>query len=125
MVRIEEIEKQLPVKRKTLLIRLRENHWKVVNVDSDYSDWALDDKWLIESVRENKGFRLILWFFKYDGKHDGMDRVVATLVKSGQPDAYGGQPSIEFDGRKFERQLKIFMEALHSLRIMPSTEFEI
>jgi len=60
MVRIEEIEKQLPVKRKTLLTRLRENNWKVVNVDGDYSDWALDEKWLIESVRENKGFRLIL-----------------------------------------------------------------
>ncbi len=117
MKRIEHIEKQLPDKRKALLHSLREHNWKVVGIDDADSDWALDEKWLIESTRENKGVGLTLWMFKYDGIHDGMDRVVATARDAPEPIAYGGTPSIEFDARKFERQLDVFVTSLHEYRV--------
>jgi hypothetical protein len=120
MHQIENNEKHMPAKRKSLLIKLREHNWKVLGVDDKDSDWALDEKWLIESTKENQGFTLELWLFKYDGKHDGMDRVVAKTVDSPDPGPYSGTPSIELDGRKFEKQLKLFMESLHKFRINAS-----
>lgn len=117
MKHIEQIEKHLPEKRKALLRCLRTNNWEVVGIDDTESDWALDEKWLIESTRENKGATLTLWMFKYDGLYDGMDRVVATPRDASQPNAYGGAPSIEFDSRRFEKQLEAFMASLHLYRI--------
>lgn len=116
MKRIEQIEKHLTEKRKALLHCLRANNWKVVGVDDTDSDWVLDEKWLIESTRENKGAALTLWMFKYDGLHDGTDRVVATPRQASEPNSYGGTPAIDFDTRKFERQLDSFMVALHEFR---------
>ena len=52
MKRIEQIENRLPEKRKALLHCLRANNWTVVGIDDSESDWALDEKWLIESTRE-------------------------------------------------------------------------
>ncbi|MDA7493006.1 hypothetical protein N8510_02805 [bacterium] len=117
MKRIEHIEKQLPDKRKALLRSLREHNWKVVEIDDANSDWALDQKWLIESTRENKGGALTLWMFKYDGIHDSMDTVVATARDARAPNAFGGTPSIAFNARKFEGQLDVFMTALHMHRV--------
>ncbi len=117
MKHIGQIEKHLPGKRKALLQCLRANNWRVVGIDDTESDWALDEKWLIESTRENKGAALTLWMFKYDGLYDGMDRVVATLRDASLPSAYGGSPSIEFDSRQFEQQLDVFMASLHEYRI--------
>lgn len=114
---IEHIEKQLPEKRKALLHSLREHNWKVVGIDDADPDWALDQKWLIESTRENKGAGLTLWMFKSDGIHDGMDRVLATVRDAPEPNAYGGTPSIEFDAGKFESQLDVFMTSLHKYRV--------
>src|SRR5690349_4099718 len=102
MKQIEQIEKHLPEKRKALLHCLRANNWKVVGIDDTESDWALDEEWLIESTRENKRAALILLMFKYEGLHDGMDRVVATPRNASQPSAYGSSPSIEFDSGRFE-----------------------
>jgi len=87
MKHIEHIEKQLPDKRKALLHSLREHNWNVVGIDDENSDWALDEKWLIESTREHKGAGLTLWMFKHDGIHDGMDRVVATARDVGGTDS--------------------------------------
>jgi hypothetical protein len=120
MKRIEHIEKHLPEKRKALLHCLRAHNWRVVGIDDTESDWALDEQWLIESTRENKGAALTLWMFKYDGVHDGMDRVVATPRDASQPNAYGGTLSIEFDTRRFEKQLEAFMTSLHEYRIKGS-----
>jgi hypothetical protein len=117
MKRIDQIEKHLPEKRKALLHCLRAHHWEVVGVDDEESDWALDERWLIESTRENRGAALSLWFFRYDGLHDGMDRVVAVLRDAPQPSAYGGTPSIEFDRGGFEKRLEAFMVSLHRYRI--------
>src|SRR5262249_39623132 len=117
MKRIEQLEKPLPDKRKALLHRLRAHDWEVIAVDDEDSDRALDEKWLIESTRENKGAALALWFFKYDGLYDGMDRVVAAPPEAPQPSAYGGTPSIEFDLRGFEKRLDAFMASLHCYRI--------
>jgi hypothetical protein len=115
--RIEQVEKHLIEKRKSLLQCLLANNWRVVGIDGDTeSDWAVAEKWLIESTRENRGAALTLWMFKYAGLHDGIDRVVATPRQASQPNAYGGAPAIEFDARKFERQLDCFMEALHEFR---------
>lgn len=117
MKRIEHIEKHLPEKRRALLHCLRAHNWNAVEIDDTESDWALDEKWLIESTRENKGAALTLWMFKYDGLYDGMDRVVATPRDSPQPNAYGGAPAIEFDGPRFEKQLDAFIASLHEYRI--------
>lgn len=117
MKHIESIEKHLPDGRKALLHCLRAHNWEVVGIDDTESDWALDEKWLIESTRENKGAALTLWMFKYDGLHDGLDRVVATPRDAPQPSAYGATPSIEFDSRRFEKQLEAFMASLHEYRI--------
>ncbi|MEZ6142222.1 MAG: hypothetical protein R3B84_16815 [Zavarzinella sp.] len=117
MKHVEQIEKHLPEKRKALLHCLRANNWRVVGVDDRESDWALGEKWLIESTSENKGAALALWMFKYDGIHDGMDRVVATHRDASPPSAYGGTPTIEFDSRRFEKQLEAFMASLHQFRI--------
>ena len=117
MRKIEIIEKHLPSKRKELLYYLRENNWKVVEINDEYSDWAYDEKWIVESTRENYGFLIQLWFFKYNGIYDGMDRVVATKIDSTQPHAYCGTPSVEFDGRKFEAQLFYFLQQIHDLRL--------
>lgn len=114
---IEQIEKHLPEKRKALLHCLRANNWKVIGIDDTESDWVLDEKWLIESTRENKGAALTLWMFRYDGLHDGMNRVVATAPDASQPSAYGGTLAIEFDSRRFEKQLEAFMASLHEYRI--------
>ena len=122
MTPIEQVENRLPEKRKALLHHLRANDWNVVSVDDTESDWALNEKWLIESSRENKGATLTLWFFKYDGVHDGIDRVVATSFEASKPNAYGGTPSIEFDARQFERQLDCFIEALHDFRTNSKNE---
>lgn len=111
MKRIEDIEKHLPQKRRALLHCLREHNWEVVGVDDEDSDWALDEKWQIESTRESKGAAVALWFFKHDGNYDGLDRVVATPRDSEEPNAYSGEPAIEFDLRMFERRAD-----LHQLR---------
>lgn len=117
MKKIEHIEKHLPQKRKTLLYCLRENYWDVVDVVNEGSSWAFEEKWLVGSTRENKGVSLALWFFRHDGESDGMNRVVATLENSPEPHCYGGDVSIEFDSRKFETQLEIFLSNLHRFRI--------
>ena len=70
MKQIEQIEKHLPAKRKALLHRLREHCWKVIGIDDTGSDWALEEKWLIESTRESRGATLTLWFFKHDGRYE-------------------------------------------------------
>lgn len=115
---IEDIEKQLPAKRKAFLLALRSNDWKVVAISCEEADWAFDEKWIIESTRQRKGFSLQLWFFKYNGEFDGMDRVVVTSAKAEQPNSYGAtEPSVEFDGLKFEQQLTAFINAIHNLRI--------
>ncbi|MFO1045365.1 MAG: hypothetical protein U0941_26600 [Planctomycetaceae bacterium] len=59
MTPIEQVENRLPEKRKALLHHLRANDWNVVSVDDTESDWALNEKWQIESTRENKGATLI------------------------------------------------------------------
>ena len=117
MKKIETIEKYLPPKRKDLLYALRENNWEVIEIKDAHSDWAYDQQWIIKSTRENKGFTLLLWFFKYDGRYDGMNRVAATPFNASQPNAYvGDEPSIEFDGRKFEPQLASFIKLIHEIR---------
>lgn len=117
MKKIEHIEKQLPPKRKELLYAIRENNWEVIEINDEYSDWAYDEKWIVQSTRENFGFLIQLWFFKYNGIYDGMDRVVATNIDSEEPNAYCGVPAIEFDGKKFELQLSYFLNQIHNLRI--------
>ncbi len=117
MKHIEQIEKHLPEKRKALLRYLTTDSWEVVGIDDTESDWALDEKWLIRSTRENKGVALTLWMFKYAGLHDGMDRVVATPRDALQPSAYTAALSIEFDSGRFEIQLEAFMAALNQYRI--------
>lgn len=63
-----------------------------------------------------------LWFFKHVGIHDGMNRVAATPLDASEPSAYGGkEPAIEFDGRKFERQLTSFISALQRARLSNET----
>ncbi len=116
MKQIEQIEKHLPAKQKALLYSLRAHNWKVTGIDEGTQDWALEEKWVIESTAENIGFQIALWIFKYNGVHDGLDRVVATTINSPEPDPYGGKITLEFDGRKFESPLKTFMESLHQLR---------
>ncbi len=113
---IETIERNLPDKRKSLLRLLRTHNWHVVEFDDAEADWALDSKWLIESTHEEKGYRLWLWFYKYDGKYDGMHRVVATTLDSPEPSPYCGQPSIEFDLKHFDDQLQSFLSSLNTLR---------
>ncbi len=113
---IEFIEKHLPDKRKALLQSLRKHNWHVVGIDEANAVWALESKWLIESMREEKGFKLLLWFYKYDGNCDGMDRVVATTLVTSEPSPYSGQPSIEFDLKHFDNQLQSFMSSLNMLR---------
>ncbi len=122
MKKIEDIEKHLPQKRKMLLYCLRENYWDVVEIHDEGSSWAFEEKWLVKSTRENRRVSLTLWFFKHDGADDGMNRVVATPANSPEPNCYRGDVAIEFDGRKFENQLEIFMSDLHQLRI--NGEFE-
>ena len=60
MKQIIELEKQLEPKRKSVLYALRDNNWDVTGVENEFSDWALDEKWFIESTRENKGYSLTL-----------------------------------------------------------------
>jgi hypothetical protein len=117
MQSINELEKHLPPKRKALLHALREHGWEVIGVDTSGLDWALDMKWSIQSIRENKGATLILWFFKYDGIHDGMNRVAATTQDAEEPSACSGEPSLDFDGRRFEVQLRTLLTALHTYRV--------
>ncbi|MBS9768268.1 MAG: hypothetical protein KGV44_12140 [Flavobacteriaceae bacterium] len=118
MKEIEEIEKHLPSKQKSLLFKLRENNWKVVEINDDYSDWCYEKKWIIESVCENKGFQIQLWFFNHGGLYDSVDRVECTKIDTEQPNYYGGNEdfTIWFNGRKFEQQLKLFVENIHILR---------
>ena len=114
---IEHVENHLSDKRKALLHSLRTHHWEVVGVDDADADWALDEKWLIESNRENRGVAMALWLFQYDGVHDGVDRVVATTGHDTPPDPYGGTPAIEFDTKRFDDQLDAFLAALHEYRL--------
>jgi hypothetical protein len=110
-------EKHLPQNRKALLHCLRTHGWEVTGVDESEAEWALDVKWMIESTRENKGATLTLWLFKYDGAEDGMNRVVATPPDASQPNAYSGEPSVDFNARRFQVQLQLFMTSLHAYRI--------
>ena len=110
-------EKHLAQNRKALLHSLRTHGWEVTGVEDSEADWALDVKWIVESTRENKGATLTLWFFKYDGADDGMNRVVATLPDASQPNAYTGEPSVNFNMRRFQVQLQPFMNSLHAYRI--------
>ena len=118
--RIEDIEKHLPPKRKVILHCLRANDWNVFEVSDEGTDWALDQKWLIESTRQNKGATLVLWWFEYNGEYDGMDRVVATLPDASVPSPYAGGDdlvSLDLDSGRFQQTLKLFMTSLHELRI--------
>ncbi|HYF48443.1 MAG TPA: hypothetical protein VEJ63_03505 [Planctomycetota bacterium] len=127
MKSIDEIEKHLPPKRKVLLHALRKHNWEVIGVDDSALNWALDMKWTIQSTlkwsiqsnRENKGATLILWFFKHDGMHDGVDRVAVTTRDAPQPSTYGGggEPELYFDGRRFEVQLQTLIASLHTYRV--------
>ncbi len=120
---ITDIEKNLPPKRKTLLYNLRKNNWEVVKISNDFSDWIYDEKWIVESTRENKGFQIQLWFFKHNGLHDGVDNVQFTKIDDEMPNPYGEREnSIYFDGRKFEYQLGSFLENIHILRCINKNE---
>jgi len=112
---IEEIECDLQAHRRVVLMRLREENWSVVEV-RDGTDWANDQSWVIESETRGKGTRFTLWFNRYDGRHDGCDNVIASLPSEPQPGPYGGDVSIQFDGRRFEKQLDEFMAELDRRR---------
>lgn len=113
---IESIESDLPDKRKSLLRSLRSHDWQVVGVDDSDASWGCDSKWLIEATHEQKGFRVWLWFYKYAGKFDGLDRVVAITGCSPEQSSYSGQPSIEFALKHFDNRLQTFMNSLNLLR---------
>lgn len=117
MKTIEEIEKGLPTSYKTVLYGLRENNWDVISIDDDNSDWALDHKWIIQSTRENKGFILVLYFFKYEGLYDETDCVIATQENEAEPSPYYGDISIDFDRKHFQKQFDQFLISIHKLRI--------
>ncbi|WP_196161547.1 hypothetical protein [Reinekea sp. G2M2-21] len=116
-MKIEDIERNLEGNKKLLLYLLRENDWEVVGVENEFSDWALDQIWTIASTRQNKGFEIVLHFNKFNGVHDGMNRVVALTDIEIDVNSYGGEPSLEFDGSEFNRNLHGFVSAIHNLRI--------
>ena len=111
MTTIEEIEPDLEAHRLAVLMRLREENWRVVEVH-DGIDWANEQSWVVESETRGKGTRLILWFYLYAGSHDGCDNVILSHPIEKQPSPYGGDVSIQFNGRKFEKQLDEFMVEL-------------
>ena len=115
MTAIEEIEPDLEAHRLALLMRLREENWRVVEVH-DGIDWANDQSWVVESETRGKGTRLILWFHFYAGRHNGCDNVISSYPIEKQPSPYGSDVSIQFDGRKFEKQLDEFMVELDKRR---------
>ena len=117
MKSIEEIEKHLEINRKTLLFSLRDNNWAINGVEEECSRWDLDEKWFIQSERENKGFSIELLFCKHDGIHDGINQVVALLPSEPIPEPYGGNTVLYLDGRKFENRLKEFLNVIHQFRI--------
>jgi hypothetical protein len=117
-------EKHVPQNRKALLHSLRTHGWEVTGVDDSEGDWALDLKWMTKSTRENKGATLALWFFKYDGQEDGMNRVVATPPDASQPDSYNGQPSVDFNAKRSQVQLVAFITSLHAYRISGTLDSE-
>ncbi|KZN54473.1 hypothetical protein N474_01780 [Pseudoalteromonas luteoviolacea CPMOR-2] len=117
MVMTAAIEKQLSTNATRMLYALRDANWEVLVVDQDFSDWDLCQKWEIASARENKGFVLVLWFFKYEGKFDGMDRVIVSGIGDKKPSAYETSTVLDLDGNQFDKLLDTFMDALHSLRI--------
>ncbi|TCI84852.1 hypothetical protein [Tenacibaculum sp. M341] len=116
---IESIEKQLPPKRKNLLHLLRHNDWEVIEISYDcHSDnyyWAFDQKWIIESRRENYGFTLDLTFYKYNGLYDGVDEVIVTLQNINNT-SIDELASITFDAKKYEIQLNYFLDQINKLR---------
>jgi hypothetical protein len=114
---IEGIEKYLDGNRKLLLYSLREKDWEIEGIEDDISDWALDQKWLIVSGKQNRGFSILLMLYKYDGEYDGMNRVVATTDMNAEIDPYGGDPSLEFDKPKFSNNLESFLWNLHEMRV--------
>ena len=111
---IEQIEKHLPQNRKALLHCLRTSNWQVLGVDDSLADWSLDETWLIESTRENKGMRLQLWMYHHDGLHDAVDEVVATTEEeSPGPNS----PVLDFLQRGTDRHMSDFVARLHHFRI--------
>ena len=112
MCTIEEIEGDLQAHRRAVLMRLRKEDWSVVEV-RDFTDIAGDQTWVIESDTRGKGIRLILWFYRYDGVHDGYNCVIASLPTEPEPGPWGGgDVSIQFAGRRFEKQLDEFMAGI-------------
>ncbi len=109
-------EKSLPVKVKSLLEQLRQEGWCLVEV-LEGSDWAHERSWLMESQTNGYGFQVMLDFYLYKGKHDGMDRVTVRSPDMNGPDEpYRGKPCIEFDGRNFSKQLSDFITSLDRVR---------
>ena len=119
---IEEIEKHLETNRKTLLFSLRKNNWTVSGVEEICSRWDLDEKWFIQSARENKGFSIELLFCKHDGLHDGINKVLALQPSEPIPEPYRGETFLHLDGRRFENRLEDFLNVLHQFRIGSSEE---
>lgn len=122
---IKDIEKNLPPKRKSLLYSLRDNNWRVIEVNDECyheCDWSFDQRWIIESKRENYGFLIHLWFLKYVGIYDGLDNVLATKIDVDNTinmiNPYSHDfPVLYFDGNRYEYQLNKFINRIHKLRI--------
>ena len=55
-------------------------------------------------------------FYKYDGKHDGMNRVAATTDINTEINPYGSEPSLDFDKPNFSSKLASFVNVLNEMR---------
>lgn len=122
---IESVEKHLPQQRKVLLHSLRSQGWEVMWTDDSDASWSLQEKWSIESTRENRGIALSLWFSKNDHIYEEEDEATATPAgqKLGELTPIA---SVSFRRKQFDKQLILFMEAIHQYRITQPkvSEFE-
>ena len=107
--------KNLSSNQKLLLYALRANNWEVISMENQFSDWYLDKIWIIESQKESWGFKMELEFHRHDGLYDGMDTVVTIQEEADDSKSYGAE--LNFKARKFEVQLKSFINFLHKKRV--------
>ena len=97
--------------------KLSTHDWKILSTADGSEHADVESIWIIESMKENRGFRLCLWFQKYNpDAMDGYDCVTATAANDSPPDPYSSLPKIDFLARKVEKQLEPFVESIHHLR---------
>ncbi len=109
--------------KEEILRKLSDTGWELVSIDSDHTDWWLDDLWEIQSVQQLYGLKLYI-HFQVDPQYDGLNKSSAVMNVTVNQDRkldYSASHGIDIaelylKGGKFKNRIESFAISINKFR---------